>query len=179
MKINSKGIVNFIRFFGWFLFMLSSCIVIGGVIANSGEAFELGLIGFFMILGINGFVLTRFRKEKNATSDISNQVIQPTTNPSSETGKSIYENKIFHILYQDTHSETTERDIEIMRIDKRGDNFYFYAFCYLRNSVQTFSVDRIITMEFDGQEVDIQEFLQQGEFSSHSANGLADLAMGA
>jgi hypothetical protein len=56
--------IKLVHFLGWVIFALSLCIVIAGLLANNGESFEFGLIGFFAILGSFGFFLTRYKREK-------------------------------------------------------------------------------------------------------------------
>jgi len=56
--------IKLVHFLGWLLFIISLCVVIAGVIANTGEKLEFGIIGFFVVLGAFGFFLTRYKKEK-------------------------------------------------------------------------------------------------------------------
>jgi hypothetical protein len=58
--------VKMTHFLGWVLFILSLCIVIAGLIANKGEAFEFQLIGSFAAMGAFGFFLTRYKRGKKA-----------------------------------------------------------------------------------------------------------------
>ena len=64
--------VKLVHFLGWLLFIISLCVVIAGIIANTGEKFEFGIIGFFAVLVAFGFFLTRYKKGKKAeNNDVS------------------------------------------------------------------------------------------------------------
>ena len=56
--------VKLVHFLGWLIFIISLCIVIAGLLANSGEPLEFGIIGFFAVFGAFGFFLTRHKKGK-------------------------------------------------------------------------------------------------------------------
>jgi Ca2+/Na+ antiporter len=58
--------IKLVHFLGWFLLILSFCIVIAGLFANKGESLEFGIIGFFAVFMVFGFFLTRYKKEKKA-----------------------------------------------------------------------------------------------------------------
>ena len=62
--------VKLVRFLGWLIFIISLCVVIAGLIANSGEKFEFGLIAFFVILAVFGFFLTRYKRVKKAENPV-------------------------------------------------------------------------------------------------------------
>jgi len=159
-----------VRFFGWVLFIFSLCIVIAGLIANNGESFEFGIIGFFVVLGALGFFLTRYKKEKKPIQSKieetpKKQRRKKTPEPTPELIEisrqklGIPKGKIFHILYEDSSGNVTERDIEIQKVLQRGEKLYIHAFCHLRLAVRLFSVERIIDMTDNGQKVNIEEYL--------------------
>ena len=188
----AKGfLIKLLRFWGWVLFIFS-CVMIAGLIASSGEGFEFGLVVFFAVFGGLGFLLTRYKKVKKSKT----QSPEPLDSPAKDTPKrrrntppepapevietsrqelGIPPGKIFHILYEDSSGQVTERDIEIVKTSQRGEKLYIYAFCHLRLAVRLFLVDRIISMTENGQKIDIYEYLNR-DFTPLSGEDMAILA---
>jgi hypothetical protein len=65
------------------------------------------------------------------------------------------------IVYRDRDGETTKRDIEVIYIAKSDydENYYFKAFCHLRNEDRTFNVERIQQAIVDGNTVDFIQYI--------------------
>ena len=203
-------LVKLVRFWGWTLCILSLCVVIAGLLANSGESVEFGIIGFFAGLGAVGFLLTRFKKEKRPKSkslrspptkhrkaapaeraacapppsavfrraDVVGTAPAPVTEVVETSRKEIGipSGKIFHIWYEDSNGNVSERDIEILKFSQKGEKIYIHAFCHSRQAVRTFLMDRIIEITENGQEVNFMNYLEQG-FVPVSTDDMASQAL--
>jgi predicted DNA-binding transcriptional regulator YafY len=171
----------FIRFLGWIIFILSTGIVIAGIIANKGEVFEFGLIGFFALCGAFGFFLTRKGRKKAGSSKPLNEIIQEkkeksiqkqailsekqetipdeTTEPIEDMAyRAVMENRnpenqIFHIEYLDAMGEKSSRDIAIYGFKVENDNLYINAYCYLAKDRRQFRADRITGLSLEGKKI--------------------------
>jgi len=188
--------VKLVHFLGWVLFIFASFLLIVLII---GEGFEFGLIAFCIIAGAFGFFLTRYKRGKKLELKPKPQIIisQPKPTKSRKSQKApkpdpvqpsevietsrkelgIPPGKIFHISYEDYNGNTTERDIEILKIYEKGEKVYIHAFCHLRLEVRLFLIDRIKRMTDDGQQIkDIKKYLLH-DFTPPSAEDLAALAL--
>lgn len=85
--------------------------------------------------------------------------------------------KVFHIKYKDAYGGVTVRDIEILKITKKGEDLCIHAFCHLRLEIRRFLANRIVTVSVDGQRIqNIEEYLNQ-DFTPPSTESLAALAL--
>jgi len=65
-------------------------------------------------------------------------------------------------VYQDKDGETTTRNVDVIYIAKGDYNFneyYFKAFCHLRNEERTFIIGRIQQTIVDGETVDFVQYI--------------------
>lgn len=53
----------------------------------------------------------------------------------------------FEMHYKDSTGNITYREIVLKKIFRKGDVIYFTAYCYLRKSIKTFRVDRVLLLE--------------------------------
>jgi predicted DNA-binding transcriptional regulator YafY len=61
--------------------------------------------------------------------------------------------KVHYMTYKDKGDEYSHRNIEIVSTFYKKDILYFHAFCHLKCSIRTFSAERIIYFETDGQKI--------------------------
>jgi len=67
--------------------------------------------------------------------------------------KGIAPGRIFHIEYKGSNGDVSERDIEIQKLAYVGDKLYIYAYCHLRHMVRSFLASGIISMTYEGRQI--------------------------
>jgi hypothetical protein len=74
--------------------------------------------------------------------------------------------KVFHIQYEDSKGDISERDIEIQKIAEVKDKTYIYAYCHLHKATRSFLASRIMSISYYGRPVkDIRDLFQM-DFST-------------
>jgi hypothetical protein len=85
--------------------------------------------------------------------------------------------KIFHIVYEDSHGNITDRDINIIKLSKSYGKKSVYAFCHTKLSIRQFIISRIISMTENGQKIeDVPDYLQRN-YAPPSGESLANIAL--
>jgi hypothetical protein len=74
--------------------------------------------------------------------------------------------KVFHIQYEDSKGDISERDIEIQKIAEVKDKTYIYAYCHLHKATRSFLASRILSMTYYGSPVKDFHDLFQMDFST-------------
>jgi len=181
---------KFIRFIGWLLFSVSLLLFIVGIsIINDEEPLGTGFIITVALFAVFGFFLTRYKKVKKAentetpkkiTAEKSKQkqdeiqgeinakerppekeIIETQPFENTAENDSFTENLIYHIEYVDYQGKSSNRDIQINSFSEENGELYLNAFCYLKNEMRQFRVDRIESIAIkDGDPIDYpQQFL--------------------
>lgn len=86
--------------------------------------------------------------------------------------------KKFHIEYKGSKGDISERDIEIQKLAFVGNKLYLYAFCHLRHMVRSFLVSSIISMTYEGKQInDFQGLLATINSADDLINNLVKQAL--
>lgn len=86
--------------------------------------------------------------------------------------QSISEKKIMHIVYQNSESISSERDIEPIGCFYSEKNWYLIAFCRLKNEYRSFRIDRIVNFSlqsesFSQSHLSLPEFMDKHKLDVH------------
>jgi len=64
------------------------------------------------------------------------------------------ESALFHIEYVGAEGKESSRDIQILRFEESNDRLSLYAYCHLAKAMRQFIADRVVSISFNGQEMD-------------------------